>query len=131
MFFDSWQGLVRVAVVGILAFAVLIYLQYAVTWLSVRFSKFQHFTKAEPALLFHKGQFLYKAMKKERVTEEEITAAVREQKIPSLEGAEAVVLETDGTFSVVRRSEAEASSSLSYVKKTEKELLATEQGVSS
>ncbi len=41
-------------------------------------------------------------MKAERVTEEEIRAAVRAQGIGSLEDVAALVLETDGTFTVLR-----------------------------
>jgi len=41
-------------------------------------------------------------MKAERVTEEEIRAAVRAQGVGSLEDVAALVLETDGTFTVLR-----------------------------
>ncbi len=42
-------------------------------------------------------------LKKERVTEEEVAAAVR-GKGQSLESVEAVILETDGSFSVLGRT---------------------------
>ena len=87
---------------GVLAFALLIFLQFVITWLSVRSKAVQGFVKAEPALLLHRGQFLHRAMRAERVTEEEIRASVRAQGIGSLEDVEAVVLETDGTFTVLR-----------------------------
>jgi uncharacterized membrane protein YcaP (DUF421 family) len=44
-------------------------------------------------------------MRKECVTEEEIRAAIRADGYPALEKVHAVVLETDGTFSVVRMSD--------------------------
>src|ERR671917_23739 len=107
MFFDSWAGLGRVAVVGVvayvvlvlllrisgkrtlskmnafdlvitvalgstlatvllsssvalveglLAFALLIFLQFAVTWLSVGSSAFRAFVKNKPKLLFYEGK---------------------------------------------------------------------------
>ncbi|MEW6613031.1 MAG: YetF domain-containing protein [Pseudomonadota bacterium] len=96
---------------GVLAFAVLIFLQLAVTWLSVRSSHVLHFVKAEPALLLHRGRFLRQAMRRERVTEPEIRAAVRAQGIARLEMVEAVVLETDGSFTVVPRQEQAADAS--------------------
>lgn len=40
---------------------------------------------------------------------EEVRAAIRAQGIPALQEVEAVVLETDGTFSVTQRSDAPAS----------------------
>jgi uncharacterized membrane protein YcaP (DUF421 family) len=87
---------------GVLAFALLVFLQFAITWLSVRSKVVQGFVKAEPALLLHRGQLLHQAMKAERVTEEEIRATVRAGGVGSLDEVEAVVLETDGTFTVLR-----------------------------
>ncbi|MDP8925647.1 MAG: DUF421 domain-containing protein, partial [Actinomycetota bacterium] len=89
---------------GVLAFALLIGLQFAITWLSVRSPTVRNFAKAEPTLLLHQGRFLRRAMKLERVTEAEILAALRGQGIASVEEVEAVVLETDSSFSVVRTS---------------------------
>ena len=87
---------------GVLAFALLIVLQFVLTWLSVRSKAVQGFVKAEPALLLQRGRLLRRAMKAERVTEEEIRAAVRAQGVGSLEDVAALVLETDGTFTVLR-----------------------------
>ncbi|MBA2443439.1 MAG: DUF421 domain-containing protein [Rubrobacter sp.] len=100
---------------GVLAFALLIGLQYAITWLSVRYPAIQDFVKAEPTLLVHRGQFLRGAMRQERVTEEEIQAALRAQGIAAAEDVEAVVLETDSSFSVVRSPQTESRSALANV----------------
>jgi uncharacterized membrane protein YcaP (DUF421 family) len=86
---------------GIAAFVVLIVLQLAVTWLSVRWPAVRKVVKAEPTLLFYRGQFLPGVMQRQRVLEAEVWAAVRESGIASLDAVHAVVLETDGTFSVV------------------------------
>ena len=51
-------------------------------------------------------------MRQSRVTEGEIRAAVRSQGVASLKDVEAVVLETDGSFSVVRRGNGQSGSSL-------------------
>ena len=50
-------------------------------------------------------------MKRERVTEDEVLAAVRQQGKPSLEHVGAVVLETDGTFSILPPATAEEARS--------------------
>ena len=89
---------------GLLALALLIGLQFAVTWLSVRSPAVAGFVKAEPTLLLHRGEFLDRPMRRARVTEHEVRAVVREQGIGSLDEAEAVVLETDGSLSVVKRT---------------------------
>jgi uncharacterized membrane protein YcaP (DUF421 family) len=44
-------------------------------------------------------------MCQQRVTEGEVLQALRSQGIASVEQADAVVLETDGSFSVIARSE--------------------------
>lgn len=166
MFFDSWAGLGRTLVVGVLAYAVLILLlrvsgkrtlskmnafdlvvtvalgstlatiilskdvalaegvvalgllialQFVITWLSVRLPKVSHLVKAEPALLFHRGQFLQQAMKAERVTEDEVRAAIRAQGIAAVENVMAVVLETDASFTVIALTDTDSTSALKGV----------------
>ena len=73
-------------------------------WASTRSEKFQSLIKAQPRMLFHRGQFLAEALKLERVTREEIMAAVRAQGQSDLAQVESVVLETDGTFSVLSKT---------------------------
>ena len=90
---------------GVTALALLVLLQYAVTWLSVRFEAVDRLVKAEPVLLFYRGKFLREAMKKERVTEGEVRAAVRETSIGSLDQVEAVVLETAATITAIPKSD--------------------------
>ncbi|MDR6774962.1 DUF421 domain-containing protein [Azospirillum sp. BE72] len=128
MFFDSWTGLVRVLVVGVLAYAalvlllrvsgkrtlakmnafdlvvtvalgstlatvllsksvalaegvlamaLLILLQYAITWASVRWPRFQAIIKAQPTLPVYRGEFLPGALKQQRVTRKEVMAVLR------------------------------------------------------
>jgi uncharacterized membrane protein YcaP (DUF421 family) len=89
---------------GVAAFALLIGLQLAITWTSVRFARVGALVKAEPRLLVLRGEPLREALRRERVTEAEVHAAVRAAGMDTLEDAEAVVLETDGSFSVVRGS---------------------------
>lgn len=91
---------------GLVAFAVLILLQYVVTALSVRSQRFQSFIKAHPTLLFHDGVFCRGPMKKERVTEPELFAAMRGAGFASIEDVAAMILETDGSISVIGRSQA-------------------------
>lgn len=100
---------------SVIAFAVLIFLQYIVTWLSVRVKFFRNIIKADPKLLFFEGEFLQEAMKKERVTETEVLAAMRESGRPDKEEVGAVILETDGSFSIVPKSDSGNYSSLKDV----------------
>ncbi|HEX2017820.1 MAG TPA: YetF domain-containing protein [Aurantimonas sp.] len=101
---------------GLLAFALLCGLQYVVAMASVRSERFQSIIKAQPSLLFHNGRFIGPMLRKERVTEEEILAAVRSQGHADMEKVSAVVLETDGSFSVLTGSGSSGSSALRTVK---------------
>lgn len=100
---------------GVLAFAMLFLLQFVITWLSVRSSTVNRLVKAEPTMLFFRGEFLQGALQQQRVTESEILQAMRSQGVASPAQVEAVVLETDGTFSIVKRAEQDERSTLSDV----------------
>lgn len=86
---------------GVLALALLIGLQWVLTWLSVRSAHVSRWVKAEPALLFVQGRFLDAAMRRERVTADELRAAMRQQGHGSTEQVAAVILETDGSLNVI------------------------------
>ena len=97
---------------GVLAFGLLVALQYLITWSSVRSPFIDRLIKSEPVLLLHRGNLLKGAMKAARVAEVELLAAVRKHGESELEAVEAVVLETDGSFSVItgrRKNDAVAS----------------------
>ena len=96
---------------GILALCLLVGLQFIITSLAVRFDWAEKIIKAEPTLLFDKGEFLREAMKRQRVAEAEVLMAIRAQGIAATEQVEAVVLETDGSFSVIKKSADGASRS--------------------
>ena len=100
---------------GALAMALLIGLQFIVTWTSVRVGWVRRLVTGEPALLFHYGQFLRSAMRAARVTEDEVRSAIRAAGIETVADVAAVVLETDGSFSVVREERSEGESSLARV----------------
>lgn len=80
-------------------------LQYAVAWAAVRAPLVTKVVKSRPQLLFYRGSFVEEALTRERVTEGEVYAAVRESGIGSLEQVEAVVLETAGELSVISKSQ--------------------------
>lgn len=100
---------------GLLALGLLIFLQFIITWLSVRSQAVSYLVKSEPKLLFHRGEFLQKAMRAERIKQEEILQAMRSQGFSEPDEAEAVVLETDGSLSIIRKSSDGNASVLSNV----------------
>ncbi len=97
---------------GALAFALLIGLQFVVTWTSVRTRWVRQLATGEPVMLLYCGEVLPASLRRSRVTEDELRAAVRAAGIDSLDRVRAVVLETDGSFSVVRLGDGGGDSSL-------------------
>ncbi|VXB65321.1 conserved membrane hypothetical protein [Exiguobacterium sp. 8H] len=88
---------------GLTAFGTLIVLQYILAKLSKRFSIVNQMIKSEPTLLFYKGDYLREHLQKERILEIEVIQAIRSSGTP-LGQVEAVIIETDGTFSVLKDS---------------------------
>jgi uncharacterized membrane protein YcaP (DUF421 family) len=168
MFFDSWTGLLRVVVVGPLAYlalvaflrvsgkrtlaklnafdfvvtvalgstlasititksvallegvaalALLILLQYAIAWMSARSDRFQALIKSEPTLVYHRGRFLDGPMRREWLTREEMLAAIRASGTASFEQVGALVLETDGSISVLEAAKGEGADALDTVER--------------
>lgn len=66
----------------------------------------------EPALLVYEGKLLPSALKRARVTEDEIHSALRSAGRQTFEQIKAVVLKTDGSFSVVQQEDSQTTSSL-------------------
>lgn len=97
---------------GLAALLLLVLLQFVVTWLSVRWQSVSDLIKAKPTLLLFKGELQGEALRRTRVTPEEVRAALRNQGVGSLEEAAAVVLETDGSFSVIGSLSPQGSSTL-------------------
>lgn len=86
---------------GLTAFAVLIGLQFSITWLSGHTRLVPMLVKSEPTMLVHRGRQRGAALRDQRVSEAEVLQAVRQQGFASVADVHAVVLETDGSFSVI------------------------------
>ncbi|WP_137388578.1 DUF421 domain-containing protein [Rhodoligotrophos defluvii] len=102
---------------GLLAFFLLCSLQYAVTFASVRWPWFQGIVKSQPTLLVLRGEVLPDVLVKQRVTREEVLAALREHGLDDLSKADAVVLETDGTFTAINTGSGAAGNAFQSVHK--------------
>jgi uncharacterized membrane protein YcaP (DUF421 family) len=88
---------------GVLAF-VLASLQFIVALASRRWSAFERLAKSSPRALLIDGNLVPDALRAERITREEIMAAVRSSGHGDLARIARVVLETDGALSVVPAS---------------------------
>ena len=97
---------------GLAAFLALAGLQFCVAWLSARSRVVRKCTRSEATCVLLDGQVLRETAAAQRLTEAEILQAVRGAGIGGLEMVAAVILETDGTLSVVSRDRVGSRSSL-------------------
>jgi uncharacterized membrane protein YcaP (DUF421 family) len=71
--------------------------------------------KATPVLLYYDGQLLEATLRRERVPRREVEAAARQDGLVSLNQVFAVVLETDGSITVIRKTQQDTLRLLSHV----------------
>lgn len=87
---------------GLAALALLLALQYVVAWSAARSRSISRVLKSQPRLLFYAGKFIPDALLAENVSEGAVHAGVRQQGFASFDQVHAVVLESDGSLSVLR-----------------------------
>ena len=95
---------------GLLTFAMLIALQLVISYLSRRSSAFSQAIKSRSVLLFYDGEFLDDEMKKHLLSKDELLQAIRSKGVGNLEKVKAVILETNGNFSVIEKDGANIES---------------------
>lgn len=101
---------------GLLALVMLAALQFLVSSLSVRFLRVNEAVRSSPTCLVRDGHVLEAELRRQRVTRSEVAAAIRKEGVGQIENVAALVLETDGSFSVIRRAEAGSLSALDGVR---------------
>ena len=97
---------------GVAALATLVAVQVILAELAARSPFAERIINGKPALLLSHGGFIPRALKRERITEEEVRAAIRAKGITRVEDVDAVVLENDGTLTVAWTSKKPGESSL-------------------
>jgi uncharacterized membrane protein YcaP (DUF421 family) len=103
---------------GAAALVVLAALQFAVAWSTVRLRRARSVLTARPTLLLRDGTPCYDALRQQRVALDELRQAVRGVGAGDLRAVAAVVLETDGTLSVITASQFGDGSALEEVQGT-------------
>jgi uncharacterized membrane protein YcaP (DUF421 family) len=97
---------------GIAALGTLVLVQIILAELAARSPFAERIINGEPTLLLSHGRFIPRALKRERITEEEVRAAIRAEGVTRVEDVDAVVLENDGTLTVAWTSKEPGESSL-------------------
>jgi uncharacterized membrane protein YcaP (DUF421 family) len=88
---------------GIAALALLIALRFVITWMSIRVGWFGNLVKSEQTVVFSKGAYNRNELRKQKLTEGEILAAIRGSGLRSKQTIDAVIPETDGSLSVLTK----------------------------
>jgi uncharacterized membrane protein YcaP (DUF421 family) len=70
-------------------------------YLSFRFKRLRPILEGEPVLLVSEGRILERALRRQRMTVEELRAEARQQSIGSLDDIRFAVLETNGKISFI------------------------------
>ncbi|HEY8831957.1 MAG TPA: YetF domain-containing protein [Gemmatimonadaceae bacterium] len=97
---------------GVASMTTLIVIQVTLAELAMRFPMVERIINGKPTLLLSHGQFIPRALKKERVTEEEVRGAIRAKGVNRVEDVDAVILENDGSLSVAWEAKGPGRSSL-------------------
>ena len=88
---------------GLTAFALLVGAQFAISWLSVRSKAVRDLIKSNPRAVLEGGRPVESTMRRERISRDEIEAAIRQSGRIGSGRVDRVVLETDGSLSVIVR----------------------------
>jgi len=89
---------------GVVAWVLLLVLQRWFAGLSIRLGWFGRYLKAQPSLIIYRGNILWDNARREQLGQLEILGGLRSQGVAALEDVLAMVLEPDGSFSVVELS---------------------------
>jgi uncharacterized membrane protein YcaP (DUF421 family) len=106
---------------GIAAMGTLMVIQLVLAELAARFPKLERIINGEPTLLLSNGKFISHALRKERVTEEEVRGAIRGEGVTRVEDVDAVTMENDGTLTVAWTSKKPGDSSLVDAKEPDRQ----------
>lgn len=88
---------------GAVLLFLLVFFQFILSKLEVHSKAFAKLIKATPVFVYVNGQFNNDVMKRNRLRMDDLKGAVRKKGFASFEQVEAVVLEGDGTLSVIQK----------------------------
>jgi uncharacterized membrane protein YcaP (DUF421 family) len=86
---------------GIIAATTLFVVNALLKYFLFRSKRFNKFIQGEPVMLIHKGNIIEKNLLKEKLTLEELQAAVREHGVEDISEVDLAVLEVDGNISIL------------------------------
>ncbi|MCQ8241206.1 DUF421 domain-containing protein [Rhizosaccharibacter radicis] len=75
-------------------------------WIAWRFPVMRRILKSPPARLVHRGRIVQAAMRRELLTRADLMDELRKQEVHDLLDVESACIESDGSFTIVRKSDA-------------------------
>jgi uncharacterized membrane protein YcaP (DUF421 family) len=90
---------------AILAIGTIAMLQLAVSFTNFKFPKLRSILDGEPIVVVQDGKPIDKNLRRERVTLDDLAAAMRKQGIGSLDDVQWAVMETSGVISFLKKSD--------------------------
>lgn len=102
---NAMQGDYRTIAEGFVLLATLAAWNYMLDWASYRVAAIKRFMEPPPEPLIRDGRMVWKALKRNLITEDELRAKLREKGIESFDAIRLAYLESDGQVSVIERSQ--------------------------
>jgi uncharacterized membrane protein YcaP (DUF421 family) len=88
-----------------LAIGTIAMLQLAVSFTNFRFPKLRSMIDGEPIVVVQDGKPIEKNLRRERVTPDDLAAAMRRQGIGTIDDVQWAVMETSGVISFIKKSD--------------------------
>lgn len=87
---------------GAILILTIVFWNYAVDWLGFRFPALRRLTRPPPLLLIQDGKMLFRNMRQEMITTEELNSQLRQQGVEHCSDVKRAYIEGDGSISVIR-----------------------------
>ena len=95
---------------GALLVLTIVFWNYFLDWLGYRFPKLQRLVRPAPLLLIKDGTMLFRNMRQEMITREELDSQLRQQGIESCAEVKEAYIEGDGRISIIKQQRENAPS---------------------
>ena len=86
---------------GLIAAGTLFVLNFLLKFISYRSKSVSRLLQGEPVLLIHEGKVIPENLARQKISMEELRAALREHGVADETGADLAILETDGNISIL------------------------------
>ena len=105
---NAMAGDYRTIADGLVLVLTLIFWNRALDWLTFRFPRLEKLLEADKLLLIRDGKIMWRNLRKELITEEELTAKLRGHGLESAAEVRLAYLESDGEITVIAGNDRKA-----------------------